>query len=195
MDNEDNITDVEFVAGDGVEISSGPSKIIIGLAEEPVDRGNAQMFRFKSVTGDGVSSRAGELIVDSNNPSAVEFISLASNDIYSQVNNLWTEGDDRVALEVLTSQGTWDGQLVNYKIESGNNSGALTVSFLNATQSDLYPVNQPVNVWIYNSAGPQRKPYLVDAILKSGLREAVAEANDFGSLKSALLDALEEDNG
>lgn len=157
VDNEDNITDVEFVAGDGVEISSGPSKIIIALAEEPVDRGNAQMFRFKSVTGDGVSSRAGELIVDSNNPSAVEFISLAPNDIYNQVNNLWTEGDDRVALEVLTSQGTWNGQLVNYKIESGSNSGALSVSFLNATQSDLYPVNQPVNVWIYSS-GVREEP-------------------------------------
>ena len=270
VDNEDNFSDVEFVAGDGLEISSGPSKFIIGLAEEPVDRGNAQMFRFKSVTGDGVGSRAGELIVDSSDPSAVEFISLAPNDIYNLVNDLWTEGDDRVALEVLTSQGTWDGQLVNYKIESGNSSNAMSVSFLNATQSDPYPVNQPVNVWIYSSgvrsdtpSAPDLDDYakvsqynefkymqsfdpadtaqaairiqqdnhttlklfpngtvsqedehenahpknlvnrknLIDAIdarfasLESGLREAVAGATDFGSLKSALLNVLEENDG
>ncbi len=184
---EDEPSQVEFVAGDGIEIEAGPSKIFINLAEEPVDRGNAQMFRFKSVIGEGVGTRSGELVVDSNDPSLVSFISLAPLDVYDQTNTLWDDGDNRVAFEILTPAGVPTGQFVTYQVNGGTSSfNAMNVSFMNASSREPFVFDTPVNVWIYNSARSS---------LKSGLREAVAEATDFDSLKSALLNVLEENDG
>ncbi len=152
VDDQDNFSDVEFVAGDGLEITSGPSKIIIGLADGPVERGNAKQFRFKSVIGEGVGTRPGELVVDSNDPESVNYISLAPQDVDGNAHELWEQGENRVAFEILTQAGTSTGQFVTYQIDvdETHDSGALNVSFMNASSRAPYAVNGLVNVWIYS---------------------------------------------
>lgn len=162
VDDQEQFSDVEFVAGDGVEITSGPSKIIIGLAEEPVERGNAQMYRFKSVNGEVVATRPGELCVDDSDPSGVEFLSLAPQDLYNDSTDLFTEGDNRVTLEILTPSGISTGQVVNYEIVEANDSGAMQVSFKNSTAPNPFVFNTPVNVWIFNYGSRDDADEIID---------------------------------
>ena len=118
---------------------------------QPPTRGNAQMFRFKSVDGVILPSRPGELNVNDAAYADVTYIALSEKDIYNNDTDLFEDGDDRVALEILNPNGTSKGQEVIYKIVSGTDSSALTVEYLwhNGT-IDPFEYNVPVNVWIYS---------------------------------------------
>ena len=71
----------------------------------------------------------------------------------------------------------------------------MNVSFLNATQSDPYPVNQPVNVWIYNSGTRADGKYLTveDAALHGEkIDSALADQLVVNDLLYKLIERLEE---
>ena len=176
VDNEDMFSGVQFVAGEGIQIASGPSQIVI--AAQPPDRGNALMYRFKSVDGIDVGSRNGELCVNSDTASEVTYFSLAPRDIYGRDSKDVT-GHDRLAIEVITMSGRPTGQASTYEITDDTSTNAFSVSHLWSTGStEPFTYNTTVNVWTYSSTGSTRQDVPTNYIANDNEEKAGRDANN-----------------
>jgi len=178
VDEDDMFSGVQMIAGEGIEIHSGASQIIVSTP--PPDRGNARMYRFKSVDGIDMGTRDGELCVDSDTASEVTYFSLAPKDLHGE-DTKDVSGHDRLAIEVLNDRSRPTGQVSTFRITDDTSISAFVVEHIwSAGASEPFTVNTPVNVWTYSSTTKRT-------------RAAIEAATDFDSLKAALLAALEED--
>jgi hypothetical protein len=155
------------------------------------ERGNAQTYRFKEVTGNNIASRAGELCVNQADAANVTLISIAPQDLYNETSKAIGD-NDRIAFEVLNQSGQSTGRVSTFAITGGADLTAVTVEHAwSGGDREPFTQNDPVNVWVYSgsTAGVTSDE---GAALRSGLRSAVESSKDYKSLKLALLAALNE---